>query len=290
MPWPVFTDLTDDWKGPTVEFVLAGTACDLVREIPLDQKTRGVLGDLGDGQGHRHISGLELMVRIMNARFAHLDDGEVSRQLMGMYTVKRRPGETMDACIARCTVTPHRVASINGVTIGPGQCAFFLMAGAGCTQASMWNVLYTLSGRLPTDEVQFQQVIEQLRRYGHMVEQHQPYASHQGRHMPTGLDLDGIHQIPWGVQGMHLPTGITAPAGVGGGGASGTPPVDSGMPPPPAITEHCSIVDDSDTSGEESDGEMDNYPDPHPADPGMTGWSTNQIGCYFYGRYKHFLK
>ena len=143
----------------------------------------------------------------------------------------------MDAYIARYTVMPHRVASINGVVIGPGQRAFFLLVGTGCTQASMWNFLHTLNGRLPTDELQFQQVIEQLRRYGHMVEQHQPHASHQGRYMPTGLDLDDIHQNPWGVQGMHLTTGTTASAGVGGGGASGTSPVDSGTPPPPAITE-----------------------------------------------------
>ena len=74
---------------------------------------------------------------------------------------------------------------------------------------------------------------------------------------------------------MHLPTGIPTPTGVA---------------PPPGVTENYNFDDDSDTSDEESDGEDDRYPDPHPADPDMTCWSSNQIGCYLYGRYKHFKK
>ena len=206
----------------------------------------------------------------MNAHFAHLGYEEASRQPMDMYTFRRRPGESMDAYIARFTVMSHRLASISGVTRGPGQRAFFLMAGTGCTQASMWQFLHTLNGRLPTDEVQFQHDTEQLRRYGHMVEQHQPHA-HQGRYIPTGLDLNDIHQHPWANRGKHFPIGTPTVVGVDGGGACGNSPVESGAPPPPAIAEHSSVADDSDTSDEESDGETDNYPDPHPADPDMTG-------------------
>ena len=131
MSWSIYTDLRDEQKGPAVELVLAGTARDLVREILLDHKSRGAMGDLGDGQGPRHFAGLELIVRLLNAHFAHMDDEEASRQLMEMYTFRRRPGETMDAYIARYTVMSHRVASLNGVTVGPGQRAFFLMAGTG---------------------------------------------------------------------------------------------------------------------------------------------------------------
>ena len=107
----------------------------------------------------------------------------------------------MDAYIARYTVMAHRVALINGIVIGPGQRAFFLLVGTGCTQASMWNFLHTLNGRLPTDENQFRQVVGQLRRYGHMVEQNQP---HHGRYMPTGIELNDIHQQPEAMTGMRF--------------------------------------------------------------------------------------
>ena len=55
------------------------------------------------------------------------------------------------------------------------------------------------------------------------------------------------------------------------------------------MQENWAIDDDSDTSDEESDSE-DRHPDPHPADPDMTGWSTNQIGGYFYQKYKYYKK
>ena len=107
MSWSVYTDLTEERKGPAVELGLAGTARDLVREIPLEHKARGTMGDLGDGQGPRHIPGLELIIRLMNAHFAHLDDEEASRQLLEMYTFRRRQGESMDAYVARYTVMSH---------------------------------------------------------------------------------------------------------------------------------------------------------------------------------------
>ena len=108
--------------------------------------------------------------------------------------------------------------------------------------------------------------------------------------MPTGIELNDIHQQPGAMTGAHFPIGTTASTGIGGGGAYGTSPAETVAPPPPAIAEHFSIVDDSDASDEESDGEIDNYPDPHPVDPDMTGWSTNQIGCCFYDRWKHSKK
>ena len=113
-----------------------------------------------------------------------------------------------------------------------------------------------------------------MRRYGHMVEQNQP---HQGRYMPTGIELNDIHQQPEAITSQHFPIGVVASPGIGGEGAYGASPAET-TTPPPAIAEHFSIVDDSDTSDEESDGEHDHYPDPHPIGPDMTGWPTNQIG------------
>ena len=43
------------------------------------------------------------------------------------------------------------------------------------------------------------------------------------------------------------------------------------------------LVDNSDASGEESNDGNDRYLDPPPTDPDMTGWTTNQIGCYVCG-------
>merc|ERR1711923_295278 len=87
-----------------------------------------------------------------------------------LYSFRRKPGEPMDAYIARYTVLAHRSASIAGVPIHFSHRAWQLMVGAGIQQHQMWQFLLTLNGALPMDEPGHTQVVEQIRRYGHMVE------------------------------------------------------------------------------------------------------------------------
>ena len=117
--------------------------------------------------------------------------------------------------------------------------------------------------------------------------------------MVTGTDFDEQPQQNGAFGGsMSYPVGPAAQSqGLIGRGGSAASAIDPSAAPAynnnydnTGIDESYPIVDDSDTSDEESDGEYDRYPDPHPADPDMTGWSQNQVGCYFYGRYKHFKK
>ena len=64
------------------------------------------------------------------------------------------------------------------------QWAFTLMMGTNFDQWTTWQCLVALNGRLPQDEAQFQQVVEHMRRYGHMVERND---GQQGRYMTTGI-------------------------------------------------------------------------------------------------------
>ena len=101
LAWSVYIDLADERKGPVVELVLSGTARDLIREIPLDHKTRGIILDLGDGQGPRHRTGLEFIILVMSQHFSHLDDEESNRAMTELYAFRRQAGESMDAYLAR---------------------------------------------------------------------------------------------------------------------------------------------------------------------------------------------
>ena len=76
--WSVYSDLAGERKGPAVELALSGTARDLVRELPLDHKSRGIMADMGDGQGVRHVGGLELIIRLLHHNFSYLDDEEAN--------------------------------------------------------------------------------------------------------------------------------------------------------------------------------------------------------------------
>ena len=95
LAWSQYTGLGDHQKGPALELVLDGRARELVREIPLEHKTRGAMYDAGDGQGVRHWPGLDFIMLAFSHNFAHLDEEEPSRQMIELWTFRRCPGESI---------------------------------------------------------------------------------------------------------------------------------------------------------------------------------------------------
>ena len=114
----------------------------------------------------------------------------------------------MDVYLARFAILRHRATTINGITLPPGQRAFQLLNGLRLNQQEQWQVLMPLNGALPADEAQFELVLTQLRRYGHMVEQRGPQ---QRRYMVTGTDVDEQPQQNGAFGGsMSYPVGPAA--------------------------------------------------------------------------------
>ena len=147
-----------------------GTARDLVRELPIDSETNGVVFDPGDGQGPRQYNGLNFIVTVLTLHFSHLDEEESARQLMGLWSFRRRPTETMGSYLAWFSILHHRSATINQIALSPGQQCFTLMHGMGMSNRDMWDCLRTLNGRMPQDQAELQHVLIDLRRYGDIVE------------------------------------------------------------------------------------------------------------------------
>ena len=205
-----------------VELVLGGTARDLIRELPIDSKTNGVMFDPGDGQGPRQYSGINFIITVLTVHFAHLDEEESARQLMELWQFRRRPGETMDAYLARFSILHHRSTTINGIALSLGQQCFTLMHGMGMSNRDMWDCLRTLNGRMPQDQAELQRILTQLRRYGHIVEQQGHHHHHQPRHFSTttgSSDNDG-HIMALPVDMFNgLPGHLSSPL-IGGGGGS----------------------------------------------------------------------
>ena len=75
------------------------------------------------------------------------------------------------------------------------------------------------------------------------------------------------------------PGNVSSPLLCGGGGHAVAP--SGHVAESSKVCGNYAVDDDSDTSDDESDT-GDRHPDPHPADPDLTGWSANQVGCYFY--------
>ena len=277
LAWSFYTDLHDTQKGPATELVLGGTANDYIRALPLDHKINGCMFDPGDGGGARRHTGLEFIVAALARNFAHFDEEEAARSMLELWQFRRRPGESMDAYLARFTLVHHRSSINSGQQLSPGQQCFTLMNGMGMSQREMWDCLRTLNGQLPQDEVQLQHIHVQLRRYGHLVEE-QERSRHPPQHFPTVADANHDSQSHNVDVSVGYPGAVSSPL-LRSSGASGAAAANSGGTSQ-NMQENWALDDDNDTSDEESDCD-DHHPDPHPAEPDMTGWSTNQIGGYF---------
>merc|ERR1711884_643009 len=116
-------------------------------------------------------TGLDFIIAVLTIQFSQLDEEEATRAMLELWHFRRRTGESMDAYLARFQLVHHRSTSINGQPLSPGQQCFTLMHGMGMSNREMWGCPRTLNGRLPQDAAQYQQIINQLRRYGHIVEQ-----------------------------------------------------------------------------------------------------------------------
>ena len=108
MVWSGMSDLRDHQKGLAVELVLGGTARDFVRQLPMQSRALGANYDMGDGRGPIQYNGLDFIALVFTMHFAHLDEEESARQLMELWSLRRLPGESTDAYLARFQVLHHR--------------------------------------------------------------------------------------------------------------------------------------------------------------------------------------
>ena len=171
--------------------------------------------------------------------------------MLGLWQFRRRANESMDAYLARFQLVHHRSSTQSGQQLSPGQQCFTLMNGMGMTQREMWECLRTLNGRMPQDDLELRHIHVQLRRYGHLVEEHERQR-HPPQHFPTIADTNlnngPNHAVTTGYPGI-----ASSPLSQTGGGFVATGANSGGA----CQTRESAwaIDDDSDTSDEESDSE-----------------------------------
>ena len=149
------------------------------------------------------------------------------------------------------------------------------------------HLLTPFRGALPSTDAEYRQFIEYVRRFGHLAEAGN-YSIAQGvtQGHPTMWATPGeaAHNIP------NSGTESAAYLGVAGCGAQSpaNPGAISGMfptgPSPGPLPPQ--YDDDSDTS----DDDEGQYLAEDVDEPDMTGWTTNQVGEYFYQKYKHYTR
>ena len=87
-----------------------------------------------------------------------------------MLAFARRPGENINALLARYEVVRQRAANEGHFVMSIEGCALQILKAAGFPWTQLSMLLHQLGGRLPNTEAEYQQLIIQIRRLGHVQE------------------------------------------------------------------------------------------------------------------------
>ncbi len=87
--------------------------------------------------------------------------------MTGMFACARRPGETTNAFLARCELARQRAAIEGQFVMGAEGCALHL--SRACS-GQLMLLIEPFGGMMPTSGAQFHQLVQQLRRQGHVAE------------------------------------------------------------------------------------------------------------------------
>lgn len=95
------TELAARQRGPAIVHALAGQPREIAREVPPDQMASEMQIDLGDGQGIRWRSGVDLLLHRMCQTCAPPQAATAIGSMTALTAFSRRPGESTDTAITR---------------------------------------------------------------------------------------------------------------------------------------------------------------------------------------------
>ena len=81
-----------------------------------------------------------------------------------------RPGEGINALLARCETVRQRAALEGQFVMSVEGCALQILRACGISSQHLFTLLQPYSGQLPRTDAQFNNLCQQLRRHGHITE------------------------------------------------------------------------------------------------------------------------
>ena len=164
--WSTATDVEPQRMGAIAALQVSGSAKELVRELAPDQLANGVV----DPQTGQHVTGLMLLVQTLARRYAPLE-GEISTKAVSDFlSFSRLPGESVDAFLVRFDVLRNRAQVRGGLGVNPSGLSWLLLRALGLSADLVDRLLQPLGGQLPQDDNQLAQLLDRIRRQGHLYE------------------------------------------------------------------------------------------------------------------------
>ena len=164
--WSTATDVEPQRMGAIAALQVSGSAKELVRELAPEQLANGVV----DPQTGQHVTGLMLLVQTLARRYAPLDGEASTKAVSDFLNFNRLPGESVDALLVRFDVLRNRAQMRGGLGVNPNGLSWLLLRALGLNADLVDRLLQPLNGQLPQTDLQLQQLLERIRRQGHLFE------------------------------------------------------------------------------------------------------------------------
>ena len=221
--WSSATEVDARRQGPIAALQVQGSAKELIRELTPAQLRDG---DIDQATG-APITGLMLLVQVLARRYAPLDAESSTKSIAEFLGFRRLPGEGIDGVLVRFEVLRLRAQNAGGFVMGPQGLAWLLLQALQIGPEGWDRLLAPLQGALPQHEADLGQLIERIRRSGHVREggfhHHHPGATgdpgHRGNYYFPTFGPAG-QADPWQAPGGD-PWGVFVGSGAGPGAASG---------------------------------------------------------------------
>ena len=124
-----------------------------------------VTGGWRDG---RLLDPVTYLLGALQLRFANLEEETRLQSMTEMLAFARRQGESIDALLARYEVVRQRAANEGHFVMSIEGCALQILKAAGFPWTQLSMLLHQFGGRMPNTEQEYQQLITQIRRLGHV--------------------------------------------------------------------------------------------------------------------------
>ena len=173
--WSSATDVEAHRMGAIAALQISGSAKELVRELPPDQLANGLI----DPQTGNQITGLMLLVRTLAQRYAPLEGELSTRAVSDFLNFSRTPGESIDALLVRFDVLRNRAQVRGGLGVNASGLSWLLLKALNLNADLVDRLLQPLGGNLPQDDLQLGQLLERIRRQGHLYEGHMRHPTQQ---------------------------------------------------------------------------------------------------------------
>ena len=162
--WIMLTDLQPHQQCAAIITRLGGSAREMARMISPQEILQGGMrnGVLQDP--------VTYLLATLQDRFAALDEEARLASMTEMLAFSRRPGESINALLARYEIVRQRAATEGQFVMSVEGCALQLLRACNIRPEQLMLLLQPYGGSMPTTDAEFNILVTQLRRHGHVTE------------------------------------------------------------------------------------------------------------------------